>query len=435
MAPFRRHRLRLTPVVVLAITALVAASCGKAVRPAAGPIGFVELEAHNDNGPIPSAKASLACGADDREFGTELLTVKNPAAAKVRNEWGAVLPEDKFISGTVTKVELSTGDLQFTHPFGKDLTQDIMLDKDYEPLSQILGAAAPGSTPLGALHTEIERGLVPHKGYVLEDFLPGFQPQVGDRFAASGTWIIDCAHSDFHTEIHPLKFVAFGHADTTGTIAHTFYNPYRVSQLFNPDATLANQLDSTTRFGQPDTKSFPTYLYQEILRVIGLKQPSHQGLEAHILLEANREAIPPWVICAPQGARGDLAVGYRLIARSGVTITASPDQATGCVTFTATIGADYQPAEPLRKGCFLPWEELTQQAIAATGNPDLDVLSAIESLVPQEFHSRLERDPLVDCHDPLVVKDPGEPGTEQTITTDDTQPFPFYGVIRVFRGS
>ena len=105
-------------------------------------------------------------------------------------------------------------------------------------------------------------------------------------------------------------------------------------------------------------------------------------------------------------------------------------------TVTAVIGMDYLPLTPARKDCVDPWSELNAQLQAALGNPNLDVKQLIEKQVPASFIPAVERDPIVDCYDPLQVAPPqlGQAGTHR-IVTSATQPFPFYGEVRVAWGS
>src|SRR5947209_18056388 len=122
----------------------------------ASPAGASELIEFNKeaalaaNGPIPPVpakpleEAGEVCGSESAVFGSELLTGTPPSAIKVKNEWGDIVPgKDMMVSGTVTHVEFSGGDLSIDHPFSTDFTFDVALDEPYWPLARELGSGAP----------------------------------------------------------------------------------------------------------------------------------------------------------------------------------------------------------------------------------------------------------------------------------------------------
>ena len=420
--------------------ALVAAGCGKAAQPkpvVGGAVGFDQSAAVAQNGPLPIANAGIACGSETATFGTELLTT-SPNNAKVLNEWGEVVPGAPMsVAGSVTALTFSSGDLPFTHPFGKDVTWDILPDRPYQLLAQMHGAELPAG-PLGTLHWELTQGEFPHQDTTT--YLPGFIPANGDRVASTGHWIIDCGHSNFQTELHPPLMVALGHTEGNATVSHAFYVPYYETQLYTPIPDLANAVtDNTARFNDPNTLAFPQFLVQEIVRA-GHAGPAgplccHDRLETHVLLKGNTKSPMPWFVCAPGPKGAHLAVNYKFTVRPGVTISATPNEDIGCVEFTATISRSFSPMVPQRKDCMLEWSTLDQQAQAATGNPDLKVRDAIDKLAPPSFLKNINKNPIVDCYDPLVVPAPGGPSQNQKVFVAPDQPFPFYGTATVRWGN
>ena len=121
-------------------------------------------------------------------------------------------------------MHLSTGDFLFGHPFGLDFVADILPDPPYSKLVRP-GTAGSGEDP-NSIGLEISQGAMPHGGPGLSDFLPGFLPVDGDRVAAVGHWIVDCGHTDFHTEMHPPTFLAFAHRqDARTTVSLKGYPP------------------------------------------------------------------------------------------------------------------------------------------------------------------------------------------------------------------
>jgi hypothetical protein len=432
-------RVRIAPL--LAAFLLLAAGCAKkeAAKTAVvgGIVGFDQTAASLADYPIVKADAGIACGANGPEFGGELVDAE-PQNARVVREWGEIVPgKQMYIAGTIKDFTFSGGDLQFTHPYNKDITFNVIPQPPYEDLVQTLGVGTDpdAGEARDALHWELSLDLFPHK--TPSAYLDGFLPQNGYSVASYGHWIIDCGHNDYHSELHPPTFLAIGRVEDGTTISEAFYVPYYETQLFTPNPSLVTDFDNPRRFTDPNTRTFPGYLYRQLLAVGHIGDPATtiflDRLEAHHMLEANRASPVTWYVCAegpkPANAQG-LTVSSHFTARPGVTIASAPDSSTGCVGFTATIGPSYTPLVPTRKDCVSPWEELNQQAQAALGNPNLDIRGLIAGKVPASFRDAVLRDPVVDCYDPLVVDAPGGPSGAKVFTSAD-QPYPFYGEARV----
>jgi len=423
--------------VALAALALVMAACSKSSTPVPvvhGTLGFDETTAVQTDtlgsGTFPTANSFFSCGTSTATFATEILT--NPLHAKVRFEWGDVVPGlQAFASGSVTDLSIGHGgDLPFTHPFGDDMTFDMKLDSPYTSLSQTVGSA-PNDIPAGTLHTEVPEGLIPHG--TDGSFQPGFTPTEGDQSAAYGPWIVDCGHPDFHTEIHPPTVIAFGHQEGSATVTHAFYNPYTVTQLFTPFAKDAADFPNTSRLTDPNTLPFPTTAFKLLLRIGHLGPPGPlccaNRLVTHPVIAPNETAPPSWFVCAPgpKPAGGSLSVSSSFTTRSGVKVTVTPNDDIGCAEVSATMGSSYTPQPLQRKSCVLPWSVLSKQAADALGVPGLDIRAAIDTLVPKSFVPAVNRNPVVDCYDPLVAPPLGTSG----VTVSDSQPYPFYGTVSV----
>src|SRR5262249_16192988 len=140
-----------------------------------------------------------------------------------------------------------------------------------------------------SLHTEIEQGLFPRDAF-------GFTPVEGDRALERGAWIFDCGHPPYETEMHPPTFLAFGHGEGEGTTALAFVNPYRTTQLFNPDPALATGLGDDAGFTNAATLPFPKMLVREVLRAV---TDNTDHLEAHGLIQATRFSALAFRVCAP----------------------------------------------------------------------------------------------------------------------------------------
>jgi hypothetical protein len=425
-------------MLAMALVACTGSSANTRKPVIGGVLGFDQgpaLQADTQfTGKVPKADPFFTCGSSTATYAAEIVSsgISGALNAKVRYEWGEIIPGlQAFASGTVTQLHFGkNGDLPFTHPFGDDMTFDMKLDTPYAGLSQVTGTGL-GGIPPGSLHTELAEGLIPHASD--GSYLTGFTPSNGDRVAAYGPWIIDCGHDDFHTEIHPPSVLAFAHQDGSSTVSNVVSNPYVVTQLFNPDPSKSADFADPSRLTDPNTLAFPAYVVHLILGILGSGPPEFQGmdrLQSHVLVDVNR-AIDgvTWYVCAP-GAKpsgGSLSVTSSFTARSGVEIHVTPRDDIGCAEVTATISKKYTAAPLVRKDCILDWRILNQQAAAALMLPGLDVRKSLDQFVPKSAVPIVNRNPLVDCYDPLIAPSLSGSGTK----VDDDQAFPFYGQVSV----
>ena len=127
-------------IALVAAAVLLPALCASP----AGARELVEFEkeaALAANGPIPDVpekpleEVKEVCGSETAVFGSELLTGIPPTQIKVKNEWADIVPgKDMMVSGTISHVEFSGGDLSIDHPFSTDFTFDVALDERLLPL-------------------------------------------------------------------------------------------------------------------------------------------------------------------------------------------------------------------------------------------------------------------------------------------------------------
>jgi hypothetical protein len=358
------------------------------------------------NGPIPLVPAKPlkevkeVCGSETAVFGSELLTGAPPSTIKVKNEWGDIVPgKDMMVSGKISHVELSGGDLSIDHPFSTDFTFDVALDEPYWPLARELGAAGGGSSH--ELHMELEVGQLLHALPQLKgpaegepwDLLPQEQtnpltptlnmqahenleaayiPHEGDRIAARGRWIIDCGHGDFHAELHPITFMAFGHAvGSKKTVVHVLSNPYRVTELYGFGT---GEVNSSSPKGTP----FPQALEETITSVT---QKSIAGIPAAIALptgiERTQPSTTPWIVCPPAGNGNHERFDF--VTRQGVSVSVKALKGTSCAIASATVGGTqgefgkYTALQPPSRSCGLPYPLVNAEVAGGLGISGLRV--------------------------------------------------------------
>jgi hypothetical protein len=156
----------------------------------------------------------------------------------------------------------------------------------------------------------------------------------------------------------------------------------------------------------------------------------------HPMMEANRFSSLDFFVCAPnpRPAGAKLAATWRFTARTGVSIAADPVDSAGCVRFVATMGADYTPQSLAVKTADWPWQDLNDTASEQAGQP-VDVRAAIVNSNPAAANApalQANHPPRVDAYDPLAPLAGAEQDSPTQITTKaDSQPFPFYGRVRV----
>ena len=429
--------------------ALVAAACGSSTtttqRTGSATAGWVDSTAQAFNGAPPAFNLTSACGSPtDTYLGTQQLQ-KPPTAWNVAYEWGDTVPGGKqlLVSGNVATAHLGPGDLPFDHPYGDDLSMDVNLDQPYQVFSRQLGTAHSDVKP-NQLHVEISSGFIPHvvrpssavpgqtwrqlSDFNLSGFQPGFDhPAVGDRILVGGRYIVDCGHPDFHTELHPISFLAWSHTDGNRTVVHLYSNPYRDTQLYSSDLAVLGQVNNTSRLAA--AKPLPPYFVDD---VAGLLTGKTNRIQAPELVEAITPPSPTtWQVCASSGSSGNLQVRYDLRTAPGTTVQVTPDPSNGCATVNATTGTYRAPDLSLRS-CVMPWNYISRIAGAAL-NTKLDVRGLIKKYVPQQSWPLVDQDPLTGCGDGLSGATVSGQPVGQAVQVDPNQPFPIYGIITLQR--
>lgn len=434
-------------LLALALAACSSSSSSGSHPTTGAPLAWAPGSAEAANGTVATLDVATVCGSSTDQFLEELLH-HSISDLKVMKEWGDVTPDGRQVlaGGTVATVHQGPGDLPMDHPFGDDLSMDIDLSDAFKPLSQKLGSA-PSDTKPGQLHVEISSGLIPHlpqttpppsgqtwrqlSDVALAGFQPGFDhPATGDPVLVGGRFIIDCGHPDYHTEIHPISFIAWSHQDASATVVHVYANGYRDTELFNPDLSVLGQVGNTTRLSDPDTKPLPRYLVDEVLRLISAKTPQLRTFE---LVGAMTPPNTSWVVCAPGGTTGKrVTVDYDLRTRPGVSVTVKPDDATGCASIVTTVSASLSSPPVTMRSCVMPWGYVSSIAGESLAAP-IDARAIISANVPAAYRALVDRDPLTGCSDPLAAPPVASSPAARSVTADGGQPFPLYGIITISR--
>ncbi len=437
-----------------------AAACTSSTEPAAPadqspatpstalPVSWATDVAETSNGAAPNVSTEAACGSATATYLSELLNV-TPDQATVQREWGDCVEggQQVMLSGAVATTHLGPTDLPMSHPYGDDLSMNIDVDEAFRPFAQKLGTE-PGEETQNQIHVEISAGFIPHvpraasppSGQLFRDaadynlepagFQPGFdQPAIGDRVAIMGRWIIDCGHANFSAELHAMSFLAWAHTEGKKTVVHAYYNPYRDTQLYSPDETVLGKVSDTARLDAPDTKPFPAFFFDEILRVASGQSDVLSSLE---LIEAETTSPGDWQICPPAGSSGKKPVfHYDAVARAGVAFEPTLDETTGCVAMHSVLQKSYTRVDATLRRCVLPWKYLNDIASVAIGGDPIDLQQMIKDRVTPAAQPRFDPDPEASCADALSGPEVSATPSGQNLKIDDAQPFPFYAVLSV----
>jgi hypothetical protein len=192
-------------------------------------------------------------------------------------EWTPILTpnveiEDRVVgmSGVAVNPSPSDDDIWFTHPFGFDFMLYVLADDPYQPLispvqtldgefakanniasrqlgladSRLLTASISGLLLPHLLGVEMDVGLLPENFRVRK---------TGDRVAVFGRWIADCAHNDFHSEIHPPLLLVQAGESQQGEVTHSTVigRPFLVSQEFEGQGLYLHLRDQLAKVFPP----------------------------------------------------------------------------------------------------------------------------------------------------------------------------------------
>jgi hypothetical protein len=339
--------------------------------------------------------------------------------------WMPVSDEVVGASGVAVMPALAQHDVPFTHPFGLDWEFFLAPDARYQgllapanrgPDSDYVAAnrraAALGlATPRGVLGVEIDRGLVPR----------AYRARQGDRIAIFGNWIVDCGHTDFHTEIHPPLLLACARRAGQATVVSVVARPWLVTERFSAD-------DEPIR----------RHLVNEVLKLETLRS---------LRVEAHPEIRPPFAGVQrlrftlrpplPRRSKRDrLMVSFHFTVRHGVTVQLSDAGADAVGVLVSMNAAEYSMAPlPHRSDWDVPVGKLR------TRTPVIDRIQLANAFANPLAAVLLSRDWVTDHYDAAVAASPHDSeittravtdlGGGTPVAVDDAQPFPVYGHLRV----
>jgi hypothetical protein len=319
------------------------------------------------------------------------------------------------ISGTAIDPNISSEDLEFTHPFGHDFEFDIAPDPQYNWLL---------SGHQRTLGVETDHELAPEN----------YRPRDGDRVAIFGRWIVDAGHDDFHTEIHPpLLMASARNASADWTNSTVVGRPYLVSQEF----LVGDHQDSRFLNRGDDDGAILQHGIREVGKTLGLYCPWYYfgvpcsaRLEAHSgILAKPFSAIQTMdYILRPPSLRenpGDMLVtSFHFTVRSGVTVDFPQDLGPDAVHVRITMDANAYTQPPLprrREVSFFQWQLLV--AAGAWGLVSLPWNAPYAAVIAA-------RGVLTDRYDAPRAESAFD-YRQNAVDVDNTQPFPIYGYLNV----
>jgi hypothetical protein len=334
-------------------------------------------------------------------------------------------PRGMYFSGSLVRLETSAADILVAHPFGTDIDLDVDLDSEFLELLANPDSLLDGKHQL--FHVELEQGLWPHR----RDGSLWFTPKSGDAIAAYGPWIMDCGHpDDYHTEVHPLTFVAFSRLDSTasGITAWAFVNPYWVSQFYVDDSATAVNFTESGRLGSGDAKSLPQFVAAQLGSNSFKFSPLSQQLHAFPVIVPTHFDQIQWFVCPPippsvehDRTAWTITVEASFTKRSNVPARVRANPEIGCAEVVASLTEFYKPRAILPTVGEWSWDKIEKDV----GNIDVRAILLKKGGALPTFRAHVNQNPKILRLSPLVIS------MDSTKRTDDDQPFPFYGIIHV----
>lgn len=340
------------------------------------------------------------------------------------------------LSGTIVQnPEISTEDMPFTHPYGKDFEFHVAPDAEYYGLvgPNMVGSYKTstkrakdqfGLSVPGVIGMEWDSGMVPAR----------YRPKIGHRVCLFGRWIVDAGHDDFHTEIHPPLLMVS---------AHEAHSSFQSPRARTKDATIASILTRPFLVSQQfDGRGLMGHLISEVSQVVTFQDS---------LMEANPHLLQPYMgmnimmfkLRPPTPSadpRDELWVEWDLVARdrgTAIQIVRGTDNNSVRVVVVLNEAGYEDPPEPVRHKKRINLNQLIKEA-GNQGNKLKAVVFA-SALANPLTSAVIMRGVKTIRYDPLSAPALGNPrrirvkdmSGNQNVTKDPSQPFPVAGEIRV----
>jgi hypothetical protein len=211
-----------------------------------------------------------------------------PALAGPGHDYG---DDGTVVSGRAVAPGLSASDNPLVHPFGNDFEWYMAVD----PKDNDLVASGNANHMLGI---EIDSGLMP----------PDYRVRQGDRVVIAGRFIVDCAHDDFHTEIHPPLLVGAARQSSAGdsTLMTIASRPWLIGQSY-PEG------------------NFVDHLRGELVRLLDIpftKYCCSSQVEVHapILPPVAASTAYDYWLAVPSGPEQTAVIRYHFAVRHGASV-------------------------------------------------------------------------------------------------------------------
>jgi hypothetical protein len=405
--------------------------------PRPGPI----LAAIPDNVPRPGGGGDWARGLVG---GHLFLRGQNP-----RHGWVSVHdPDNEFdepltgISGIVLDPHPSGSDLPFLHPFGNDFEFHVAPDRPYFNLvapnmqdayltSTNRARNEFGLNVPGVIGMEMDGGLVPDQ----------YKPVEGDRVCLWGRLIVDAAHDDFHTEIHPPLLMVSARPTRSAqqhpnsptfdaTTVQITTRPFLVSQEFDHGGLFNHLL---VQLGETAANPLPTGHIDAHPRLMPMPFAGLQSVFFDIQPPSPRRRLRDRLIVESTITRRSRSVA--------LTVIQHPDRVDAVRVNILLNEAGYvPPPDPARHDFTVSRDDLTEGdptaaaaldatifALAIAGLPQVAIVIAKGFPTHRYDHPRAQSA----GHQNSTTRQPVTelPGIPTNL--DDSQPFPLFGTLKL----
>jgi Divergent InlB B-repeat domain len=294
-----------------------------------------------------------------------------------------------------------------------------------------------GRTPVGALHTEIEEGLIPD----------AYRPGDDDMVYMRGHHIIDCGHENYTSEIHPPTIVARAHVDsaTRGVRSTLIGLPYYTNQRYigaeafigSDQKPFWDHMMSVIAFDALG----PSNLAGPLAAIPGLFAPL-EALAVIDLTPFKQKIIGKYTISLPPAeGKAAIDVRYHFEMRPGVSVHVTPNQ--GSVDVVVQMDpATYVPLPPKCTKSAISFETVDEKWTHWLPGTTRVLLNGVLPLIPgaplsPALLAALNEGGLIMRACEVPGDPPKTPGPASAVSDNQTivnlaQAYPVYGWLDLF---